>query len=60
MPGDGKPAPSYLAPRLSSAAYLPHMPPTGKYGGDLRQAHLPDEQVILGHRAQRVRSIKTE
>jgi hypothetical protein len=36
------------------------MPPTGKYGGDLRRAHLPDEQVILGHRAQRVRSIKTE
>jgi hypothetical protein len=34
--------------------------PTGKYGGDLRQAHLPDEQVILGQRAQRVRSIKTE
>jgi hypothetical protein len=29
------------------------MAPTGKYGGDLRQAHLPDEQMILGHRAQR-------
>jgi hypothetical protein len=27
------------------------MPPTVKYGGDLRQAHLPDEQVILGHRS---------